>query len=325
MRKADLAAIPYLDLEAVEGRVLTSLMFYAQEDWHCWFELGDQSLRKIWARPSESTYFAAAAADPGDLYLHCLDFLAQRAALPSLMRARSGIIDDVLNLATVLAKFEALPAMRPHFPEGLSRVAATEVELVVTICRSLFDLLQEVIVHIWPTIRFHDDTLGRRPPRGSFRKMLQVGDVILEAEEIARHHGLPMPLATCYAEARDIFFALRRYRDNIVHKGSQVQHIFDADGLFLISSELAGFPNLVAWTEDERHVNDLVPLRPAINMLIYRTLMTCEHFTRTLETIIQFPPPLVPGMNQFLRGHSTGTLIAAMHAAEARMLAASSL
>lgn len=321
MQSLSLSDIPYLNHNALTGRVITSLAFYVDGDWHFWMQAGERGelLFKMKAWPAESVYFAVEPESENDIYLHFIDFLAQSACWPSLMKARSGMIDDVLNLATSLDKLRAITKLREHVSHGLSRMAATEIEYVVTVCRSLFDLLQETVVKLWPSIKFVDPTLGKRKLRASFSKMVEFGGEIQTAPAIAERYAVPLALAECYANSLDVFVALRKFRDNIVHHGSQVQHIFASDDEFLIGSGLTGFPDLVPWRDDERRQNDLVPLMPAIEMLIFRTLANCEHFSRTLEGIIEFPPPVVPGMNQFLRGHSIRTLSDALVAAQGRL------
>ncbi len=47
----------------------------------------------------------------------------------------------------------------------------------------------------------------------------------------------------------------------------------------------------------------LVPLFPVLGVIIYKTLAACENFSSTMERIIQFPPPVAPGMGFFMRGY----------------------
>lgn len=320
MRFLTVADIPFIDLARLDGRIITSLHFHHEGDWHLYISTEEPgSLIKVKGVPAEGVYFAAAPAHEDDLYLHVIDFLAQCASHKDLMKARSGLIDDVLNLSTSLDKIAGLRLLQSHYPHALSRMMVTEVEYITIVCRSLFDLLQEIVRKLWPTIRFHDERFGRRPLRKSFAEMLEFGDAVHGAPEIAARHAIPLDLASCYARASAPFLGIRRLRDNIVHWGSRVGHIYASED-FLIPDDFHILSDLVRWRDEERGPNRLVPLLPALEMLIYQTLRTCDHFSRTLENIIQFPGPIAPGMNQFLRGYSTGTLNRAMRSAEARLL-----
>jgi len=66
------------------------------------------------------------------------------------------------------------------------------------------------------------------------------------------------------------------------------------------------------WDESERRPNDLFPLLPALQTLIFRTLAVCDDFCVALARHVQFPPPIAPDMRPFIRGHLIEHLIAAL-------------
>jgi hypothetical protein len=191
-------------------------------------------------------------------------------------------------------------------------MATTEVEYIVLVCRSMFDLFQEILVKLWKRIQLLDGSIKKKPLKDSFARTIVNGEKVLSAEEISARFGMPMEIADCYGRATEIFMALRRFRDNIVHQGSQMQHIFSGDGCFLIRSRFTPFPDMVLWDDEERRENDLVPLMPAIETLVFRTLAVCDDFCIALARHIHFPPPIVPDMHLFMRGYFTGRLITAL-------------
>ncbi|WP_372097717.1 hypothetical protein [Tistrella mobilis] len=309
-----LAEIPYLDHASIPGRFLSCLTFY-DEDWQFWVvagEPGDQKLSKMKGWPAEACYFAKEPVEPRDLYLFSVDFVGRIACYSDLQRPVAAIRDDILNLSTSLAKLAHLQGAKEQIPHGLSRMATTEVEYVVLVCRSLFDLFQEVLVKLWNRIKLLDPSIRKKPLKDSFARTILSGDQLLSSEEISTRFGMPMEIASCYGRAADMFLALRRFRDNIVHQGSQLQHIFDGDGCFLIASRFTPFPDMVLWDDSERRPNDLVPLMPAVETLIFRTLAVCDDFCVALARYVQFPPPIVPDMRLFMRGYFTEYLIAAL-------------
>ena len=97
-----------------------------------------------------------------------------------------------------------------------------------------------------------------------------------------------------------------------------MQHIFEGDGAFLISSRFRPFPDMDLWADEERQPNDLVPLLPALQMLVYRTITICDDFCVTLSQQISFPPPIVPDMVLFSRGYFAQHLIEALQSGAAR-------
>lgn len=315
-----LADIPYLDHATVPGRFLSCLTFY-DEDWHFWMlagEAGDTKLMKMKAWPAEAFYFAREAAEPNDVYLPFIDFMGRIACFAELQKPFSAVHDDVLNLSASLAKIVHLQSAKGQIAHGLSRMAATEVEYIVLVCRSLFDLFQEMLLKIWDRVQLIDATAKKKPLKESFARTIMSGNTVLTAEEIAERFGIPLELAQCYERASETFIALRRFRDNIVHHGSPMQHIFEGDGAFLISSRFRPFPNMDVWADEERQPNDLVPLLPALQMLVYRTIMICDDFCVTLSQQIGFPPPIVPDMVLFSRGYFAQHLIEALQSGAAR-------
>ena len=110
-------------------------------------------------------------------------------------------------------------------------------------------------------------------------------------------------MADYYVKWQGFFELLRSFRDNVVHHGSQVQTIFAGEYEFMIAKSLRPFNDLNVWRDDERFPNDLVPLKPALGVIVHETLLACEEFSWTLSNIVQFPPPIVPGMRLFMRGY----------------------
>src|SRR5687767_9445915 len=99
-----LKAIPFFDPAAWSpGRALTSLHFFVKGQWHCWFPVGTE-VRRIYAWPSEASYFGDSPERPTDQSFQFLDLMHQRASFSEMHRASHGIWNDFQNFATSLAK-----------------------------------------------------------------------------------------------------------------------------------------------------------------------------------------------------------------------------
>lgn len=312
-----LSQIPYLDVAELPGRFLSTLMFY-DSGWRMWMVAGDagDQLIEVKAWPAEMSYFSAAAEAPDDIHIHFLDFIAQRACFQGFQKPFVAIQDDILNLSASLAKLSLLHSSPGQFKQGASRMAATEVEYIFAVCRSLYDLLQELICKLWSQIRPFDTSKPKKQLKETFSEMLKGN--ISSASAIAERFNLPEPLADCYFRNAPQFLALRRFRDNVVHRGSQVQTIFNGESGFLIQRRLTPFSDVHMWREDEILPNELVPLLPALGMVIHGGLRACNEFSVTLQQIIQFPPPVVPAMGFFMRGYFNKTLLDVLRDADLR-------
>jgi hypothetical protein len=95
--------------------------------------------------------------------------------------------------------------------------------------------------------------------------------------------------------------------------------IFNGDDGLLITATHVPFRSLDIWRSEEKHPNDLVPLQPALNYVIYRTLAICDEFSRTLEIIFQLPPRIVPNFTLYLRGYFDEALACALVDTDGRL------
>lgn len=313
-----LSLIPYLDLPNLGGRFLSTLMFHEDGKWRMWIQAGER-LVEIEAWPAEGFYFSATPEAPTDLYLHFLDFIAQRASFPGLQKPILGLHDDVFNLSATLAKVSHLHTSSSGIGTGVSRMVATEIEYLFSVCRSIFDLLQEIISNLWISINLHDTSVKKKPLKATFSEMVRLQGREATQDELSQRFGLPQSLAAYYKRNAEFFLTLRHYRDNIVHNGSKIQTIFSGESGFLIRRSLKPFSTMRIWREDERQENDLVPLLPALGFVVHKTLSACEDFSSTIEKIIEFPPPVVPNMRFFMRGFFNEPFSAALRDAADRL------
>lgn len=313
-----LSIIPYLDISNLHGRFISTLMFYDAGAWRMWISAGDQLL-EIKAWPAESFYFAAEPESSTDICFHFLDFIAQRASFPELQKPILGLQDDVFNLSASLAKISHLHATQDTVGAGLSRMAVTEIEYLFSVCRSVFDLLQEIASTLWETIELHDPSIIKKPLKETFSKMILFQGRASTENELIERFGLPQPLAAYYVRNAEFFMTLREFRDNVIHRGSQVQTIFSSKNGFLIQHSLKPFSDMAIWSEEEKQPNDLVPLFPALCVVVHKTLSVCEDFSSTIEQIIQFPPQIAPNMRFFMRGYFNEIFSAALYDANSRI------
>ena len=320
-----LSEIPYLTKADLSGRFLASTLFYDGSDWQMWLQTEQADcFVKVHAWPAESFYFSAMPENENDLCSEFLNFLAQSANALSVMRRFSAIGDDIFNLSASLAK---LPIFHSSVTasQGSSRLAATEVEYILFTCRSVFDLLQEVIKELWETILLRDMTVRKNALKKSFAEMTLHGSEMRTAEDIAEKYGLPMPLAECYAGHAPMFLKIRQFRDDLVHRGHRVQTIFHGETGFLITNSLGSFRDINIWREPEVIANGLAPLAPVLNLIIHGTLAACEDFAITLQGTFKWFEPTVPGMRLHMRGYHVEHLRRAFADADSRLAEGRSL
>jgi hypothetical protein len=148
-----------------------------------------------------------------------MDFIAQHASFPELKFAVVGVMDDISNLSASLAKLQLLHASRDSVGSGTTRMVATEVEYILSVCRSLFDLLQEVISKLWQKVTLTASAGKKRPMKGSFASVALFHEAPVTAEKLVEKYGLPEPLAVFYTAVAPFFLQLRTIRNNLLHHG----------------------------------------------------------------------------------------------------------
>ena len=299
--------IPYLDKEQLKRSLFVpSLTFYAEGRWRLWVQTGDNAFVEMLGEPAESYYFAAAPEKEGDFTTIHLNFIAQFGAFQ----------DDLFNLAASLAKLDLIHASGSP---ARSRMACTEVEYILTVCRSMFDLLQEMLASLWDNVRLTDPMASKRALKRSFAEMALKGSVPRAAADIARVYGLPNGIAECYARHAPLFLRLRKFRDDLVHKGYAVRALYTGDEGFLIARYLGPFEDIRIWRDDEMESNELGPLKPVLGLLIHNLLWACNDFVEQWAKVIEYPPALVPDMVYYSRGDSNAQLLAALRDAQDRL------
>lgn len=302
--------IPFIDASALDGRVFTSLTFHHEGKWRMWLAVGP-NLMEIQGFPSEASYFSKQPEDPADLYLHFIDFIAQHASFPGVIKPLFGLKDDIYNLCAVIAKLEYFKGAIAAVGHGISRMIVTEIEYLFSVCRSIFDLLHEVSCCMWEVTQFQDGVKRKKLPK-QLTKVMRFNDEYSNAQEMKTRFLMPEPWALWYERHISFFSSLREFRDNIVHHGSAVSSVFVDEKGFSVSRHDKPFDKMDIWTPAEISPNDVVPLEPAVSYVVWKTLSACEDFSQMLQKCILFPKALAPEMHMYMRGNFTKQLQASL-------------
>ena len=296
----ELQTIPFLAKPISEHRVVPTLQFYVSGEWHCWLPVGP-TLHKMKMWPVEANYFSDRAEKETDQLFPLLDFMAQRALFPETGVFFNGIRNDFQNLAAALAKLRAFFEMKGGKYE-LHRFVQTETEYIIFVCRSLFDLLQELISVYWSRIDF-SGRMTRNLPK-SFADVIREGENERPVSVIQRKYGLPEPMAQWYSSYAGFFLKLRAMRDRIVHSGADaVEMVFITEDGFAISKEPRPFCELYEWPAGREIENGLVPFRPVLCSMVQRAVNACNDFAGMIQALVRFPPEIAPGLHLYSRGH----------------------
>ncbi len=310
--QSELVKIPFIDSKNLEGRVLTTLTFFEGGEWQMWFP-SPSGLIRIKGEPAEADYFARMPEKDTDIYLDFLNFMTQRACWADAIYFIDGIRNDIHNLGASIEKFDLFyhrSSSDKRRRTEIRRFASTELEYIFGVCRSLFDLLQEVVAALWQKTVLFDKSIKKRELPKSFGRVVLHGEQLMTVEAIQAKFKVPAKLAAFYYRHGAFFQMLRQYRDNVVHSGKDFNSIFVTEKGFAISANVEPFASFGVWNEEHMLPNRLASLRPVIAYIITKTLAACEDFAQMIQKVIQFPYEIAPGFKLFIRGYHNHQLIA---------------
>jgi hypothetical protein len=312
----ELAKLPHINVAALNGRTIVLMPVWDGSNWHHWTNTPDGQFIKIQiVDAARSNYLAKVPAREDDLHIPFVDFMWQRASWPEVTRLISGICDDFHLLATIAAKLEHFHKVRESIDQTLiDSFVKSEIELLIVVARSIFDLLQEVIAHFWnDRIRLLDpvaDALRRRnklhPKR--FMRTAMVGEIPRTAEEITNLYALPLLVSSMYVKHTPFFASLREMRERIIHGGTSVDTIFVTDKGFCVDPQSNYFSGF-SWKPEHYYNPNIVSLRPWIANIILRTIEACSEIMSSLAIAVPFPEPVAPGYQVFIRDPSNRALV----------------
>jgi len=296
----ELHKIPFLTRRVDAGRLISCLAFYVNGEWHNWI-WARNTLVKIRSWPHEANYFGDRAERDTDQRFLLLELLAQRTLCRSLYPQFHGIWNDFQNLAASLAKLKMFFHRREDAADGVCRFVQAEIEYIAVVCRSVFDLLQEIVAAHWDRIQIAGRKNKRKLP-SSFADVIRDGETPRSAKRMQDKYGLLPQLAQWYAEHAGFLLLIRGLRDSLVHRGATVELIFVTDRGFAVQKSCAPFADLHEWSCESVLPNNLVPLRPVLCRMVQATRNACDSFADVLAKVVQLPEELAPGLKLYSRG-----------------------
>jgi hypothetical protein len=302
--------LPYLNIEALEGRPIPRHLYHDGNRWNLWIPLENGLLQPVRVHDCiEMVYIASKPVRGSDSYLWLVDFVYRYVETEHTSSFIAALTSDIFNLGASLRKLDLLRALEER--NGKSRLVTTELEYLLLLCRSMFDLLQEIVSRIWDTVQLLDTSIKKKKLPGSFRNVVLYKNVIQSPQEIQERLGLSPALAKWYSECAPFFCKLRDARDAIVHQPIQEPIIFVGDeGLSIgIDSSPRPFREMLEWPENILENGRIGPLNYFVAYFVNETLAACEKFVLAITQEIQFPPDFAPNHHFFMRSPNLASLL----------------
>lgn len=289
--------VPVLSALDVEGK------------WHVWLDQGNDFLEIKPIKPVESLYFAQKIDSEKDVFFEFLNYLYQRGTREDTYPILKDITNDMYNLSACLQKLELFHRLEKEQEMDVRRFVTTEIEYVFGVCRSLFDLFQLVAKKYWDGIVLFNTNHRKRELKDSFGDMVLKGGVARSSKELQDKFGLPSQWADFYVREADFFKKIRKYRDDIHHRGLTTDMIFHTPKGFAIQATYESFAGFNVWKSETFFPNNLAPIKPIIAFVIKETFSAMNRYIQMLAKIIKFPEEIAPGYFLFMRGYHIHKLV----------------
>jgi len=194
VKPEELVKLEHFNAAALDGRTIRMIPVWDGANWAHWIDTPDGRLIKIKIVDAAHSHYLTKVgpAKETDLWIPLIDFVWQRLGFSELIHLIDAIEDDFHLLATSAAKLEHLHSTRGSIEEELtSSFVRSEIEYMLIVARSVFDLLQEIIAGFWNDhVKLADgaqDALKRRnrlPP--TFAKVVFAGETFRSDRKSAR-------------------------------------------------------------------------------------------------------------------------------------------
>jgi hypothetical protein len=309
---AHLQCVPYLKTQANDDRVVNLMPLWDGKKWQMWVPGPDGLFNVKPIDAGKVDYVARERASNSDMRIFFVESMWQRASYPEIRSKIRAICEDFHNLGASIAKLRFIFDSRHELPHGLSSIFAnTEIEYLLMLSRSVFDLLQEMIADMWKSrVRLNDPEAekrrcGRALPETFSKLVLHEKKTPRSSHEIQQDFGLPIRMADEYAKHTTFFSTLRDTRDAIAHDGKSLGHIYETEKGFCVGRNDPPFGSFDGWREEHQFNENVVSVLPWIANIVRQTIGACDGIVTALGQTVRFPDEIAPGYQVFVRGPCT--------------------
>jgi len=302
---SNLTKLPYISLltsDKICNRIIPIFPIWENQEWKTPILFGNK-IDMITAVPAKSDYIAKEIENSNtDIYLPFFNFFYKFITFPDLMHYFDCLSNDIHNLFKSIAKVDMFFKLGNKDSE-IGDFIATEIEYIVILCKSLFDLLQIIISHIWKNVKLVKGENKKNLPE-TFRKMIYKDKQILSKQEIIEKYNIPEVLANYYSNIAPFYEKLKIFRDKIVHQGKISETIFVLEIGFAILNSSFLYSDYKELLIKEFAYNDrLYSIRPILYHWITNTINSCNLFSETISKIIKFSESLIKDYNIYTRSY----------------------
>lgn len=191
----------------LDGRItMLQPCYHSNGEWEQWLPSKDGVVKIKPINFISGLYFAKQPAGENDVHINFIELIVKRALYRSSAHYFKGIIEDIYNLAACINKLNVFHKVWLEEKNLITNQFVTsEIEYLVKVSRSIYDLLQEIIVSTWSHVRFLTTEIGNKNLSKSFARMVYKSNELSISSEIAERYALPAILAEFYCRHGSFF------------------------------------------------------------------------------------------------------------------------
>lgn len=303
----ELHRLPFVDNPPTDGRrvLLESYFDSTARDWFLYLEVEPGKLGRLaGGEPVYGGYFARDAADPTrDIELPFVTLITQHLSFPKVHGRLQAVENDFHQCAAVLETYQLLSQHRPTSGLHTSLLIASELEYLLLLIRSLYDLVHATVAEIAALLIALDGS-GRRIAKQlpeSFRAVAMNGNELRSGDEIVAKYSLPPALANWYVAEAPAFREVRRLRDGIAHHGRSIPTLFELPEGVALDTSSAMWSEFLIWPANLRINGKFGSVRALFAALIANAISATGRFAEALRTSVQLPVAIGKDVRSFLR------------------------
>lgn len=305
--RAELQKLPHLRAVPADGRIVPLVTFFdaQQRDWHLYTIVKPGELGRLaGGEVISGAYMSSAPANAETDLEFVLGTLAfQHLSFVEVLRPLDKLQNDIHRCAAILEKYHLIWTTRQSTARSASLLVQSEVEYLMLLLRSLYDLLHEVVCAVAAKLVLlggDNRPIVKNLP-GSFRAVAMNGDERRQADDIQSRWKLPRRLAEWYATEAQFFRLLRSLRDGIAHSGASPPTVFETEWGFAVAPERAPWADVHALLPGDRRANDLASLHGLFATCILTALGSTERFAQAIRELVALPEPVFKDVRFFVR------------------------
>lgn len=299
--------LPYVKIVPSDGRIVPLVTFYdtGTKEWFFHAPHDGSIIRIQDGEVISGSYLANATANPRTDFVFPLGtFVVQHLSFEDILDILAKIENDVHRCAAVLEKYEVLWRKRRELGESASLLIESELEYLIFLLRSLYDLLQGLIRRLGSRFVRLDDrsvrAMSSLSPR--FSDIVVKNDEIVELSDLVSRYRMPEQLARWYHMEAPFFRELRDLRNGIAHRGRRLPSIYKTEWGFAVSPSEAPWSKFKVWSPEQLYQGRLGSVRGLFVSFIAHSLDALTRFVVTIRPLLELPAALGDDRQQvFLR------------------------